>query len=139
MSTNAHIIVRMVAFEGLQPMATEAFMIAEHNQCGLEEVRESNGSWTNLIIVVVVIKIISFAAVTFAMWKLYKYVEKLIEENNLRMFNTLGDRVDGAEFQMVELERMMRENEDETHQIDLLRIHSGLLPKGKREHQTLKP
>ena len=42
----AKMIVRLVAFEGLQPMVTEAFM-KEHvdNQCGLEKVEESNESW----------------------------------------------------------------------------------------------
>ena len=41
----------MVAFEGLQPMVTEAFMKEnEKNQRGLgEEIEQSNGSWKALI------------------------------------------------------------------------------------------
>ena len=47
----ARMIVRMVAFEGLQPAATEAFLKEEDNvQCGLggmklEEMKGSNDNW----------------------------------------------------------------------------------------------
>ena len=68
----------------------------ENNQCGLEE-GESNGRWKAVIIVIIMIIIMGFAAVAFAMWKLYKYVERRIEENQLHLMSTLGDRVDGAE------------------------------------------
>ena len=68
----ANMIVRIVTFEGLQPMATEAFMREnEINQCRLE-VEDSNRNWKITSIVII---IIGFAVMTFAMWKLYKYFE----------------------------------------------------------------
>ena len=52
----------------LQPMVTETLMKEkENNQCGLEEV-EPNGNWKVMTIVIVVINIIGFAAMTFAMF-----------------------------------------------------------------------
>ena len=54
----------------LSPMGvvTETLMKEkENNQCGLEEV-EPNGNWKVMIIVIVVINIIGFAAMTFAMF-----------------------------------------------------------------------
>ena len=35
-------IVRIVAFEGLQPMVTEAFLKGDNIQCGLDAVKKSN-------------------------------------------------------------------------------------------------
>ena len=57
-------IVRMVAFEGLQPTATEAFLKEKGNiQCGLEELNQSKESWKFWISVIIVINVIGFAAV----------------------------------------------------------------------------
>ena len=41
----AKMIVRTVAFEALQPIVAEAFMKEQdNNQCGLDEVEETNGN-----------------------------------------------------------------------------------------------
>ena len=56
---------------------TEAFLKEKDNiQCGLEEMKESNGNWTFWITVVIAIGIIGFAAVIFTLWKLYKHMER---------------------------------------------------------------
>ena len=96
----ANMIVRIVTFEGLQPMATEAFMREnEINQCRLE-VEDSNRNWKITSIVII---IIGFAVMTFAMWKLYKY----FEDRYLLLMPPLGNRVDEAELRMVEIEYMV--------------------------------
>ena len=42
----AKMIVRMVAFEGLQPLVTEAFLKQDNILCGLDTVKKSNEEWT---------------------------------------------------------------------------------------------
>ena len=54
---------------------------------------------------ILTIVIIGFAAVTFVLWKLYKHTENLLK----CAMESLKDRVDEAEFRMVELEDMIRE------------------------------
>ena len=74
-------IAKMLALEGLQPKVTEAFLKEEEdNQCRLEKMKDSNDSWNILIIVVIMINIIGFAAVIFALWKLYRRVAKHYDE-----------------------------------------------------------
>ena len=69
-------IVRIVAFEGLQPMVTEAFLKERGNiQRGMEKVKGSNESWKFWMVVIIAINIIGFAAVAFVLWKLYKHFE----------------------------------------------------------------
>ena len=42
---------------------------------GEREREESNGNWRVMILVITMINIVGFAAMTFAMWKLCKYFE----------------------------------------------------------------
>ena len=128
----AKMIVRIVALEGLQPMVTEAFMKQNENkQCGLEEVEESNGIWKVVIIAIIMIIIIGFAAVIFAMRKLYKYVERRLEENQLHLMSTLGDRVGGAKMRIVEIERTFDQVEGAHDRIGFLQdYNSGLIFNG---------
>ena len=68
--------VSMVALEGLQPMVTEAFIREKGNiQCRLEGGKEFNEHWKVLIVVILTIVIIGFAAVAFVLWKLYRHFE----------------------------------------------------------------
>ena len=54
-------------------MVTEAFIREKDNiQCGLEEMKEPNESWKFWIVVIIVVNIIGFAAVTFVLWRPYK-------------------------------------------------------------------
>ena len=118
----AKMIVRILALEGLQPMVTEAFMKEKENdQCGLEEVEEFNEVWKAATIAFVMKITIGFAAMTFAMWKLYKNIETRYEE----AMGITRFRTDEAEFRLVELEIAIRENEDDEDKINTLRDMPG--------------
>ena len=41
----AKVIVRMVAFEGSQPVITEAFLKGDNVQCEMDAVKKSNEEW----------------------------------------------------------------------------------------------
>ena len=122
----AKMIVRIVTFEGLQPMVTEGFIMRDK--------RSTNANWrwkTPIENAVVMIIIVGFAAMTFAMWTLYRYFE---DRYSLLMQN-LGDRVDAAELRMVDIEWKLDQVEGADKGIDKLldytrRIHSGLIPTG---------
>ena len=69
-------IARIVTLEALQPTVTEASdFLREIDQC-LLEVEDSNRNWR---ITITMIIIIGFAAVTFAMWRRWKYFEDRYE------------------------------------------------------------
>ena len=106
-------LVRMVASEGLQPMVTEAFFKEDDNiQCGLgdirlEELKESNHICKFLIAVIIMISIIGFVAVIFALKKFYKHVEKRCDEGCYHVEKRYWEswehtdyRTDNAEFQI---------------------------------------
>ena len=72
----AKMIARIVTLEALQPTVTEASdFLREIDQC-LLEVEDSNRNWR---ITITMIIIIGFAAVTFAMWRRWKYFEDRYE------------------------------------------------------------
>ena len=67
-------IVRMVAFEGLQPMIAEAFL-KEQGSIQCEGMKDSNESWEFLIVMIIAINNIGFAAVIVVLFELYKHFE----------------------------------------------------------------
>ena len=69
-------IVRIVTFEGLQPMVTEAStFMREIDQCRLE-IEDSNANWKTTKFMII---IIGFATMTFAVWRLRRYMEHRTE------------------------------------------------------------
>ena len=93
--------------------------------------KEFNENWKVLIIVLLTLVIIGFAAVTFALWKPYMHIEKLYED----AMETIRLRTDEAKFRMVERADMMRENGGDERQSGLLRdcarrAHGGLVLNG---------
>ena len=114
-------IVRIVALEGLQPMVTEAFMKKKgNNQCGLEGVKEPNGGWEVMTIVIIMIIIIGFAAMTFPMWKLYKHCEKKC----MNLKRILGDGVDGTKLEAIDIEWMFDQVEGDGERISTLQDYN---------------
>ena len=78
----AKMVVRMVAFEGLQPMVTEACTRENEDiQCGVEGGKEFTDNCMKSLIIVILIAVVTigFAAVAFVLWKLYKHSENLFE------------------------------------------------------------
>ena len=73
----AKMIVSMVAFEGLQPAATEAFLKGDDVQCETIAVKKSNEEWAICIVIIIVFNIIGFAPVIFASFRIYKHFEAL--------------------------------------------------------------
>ena len=79
----------------------------------MEEVEESTGNWKVMIFVILMMSIFGFEAMTFAMWKLYR----CFRDSYMHLKNTLGDRVDGAELRIVEIERMFDQVEGDNERI----------------------
>ena len=71
----AKMIARTVAFEGLQPMITEASLKGDNIQCGLDAVKKSKEEWKFWIVMIIVFNIVGFPAVIFVLFKIYKHVE----------------------------------------------------------------
>ena len=75
----------------------------------MEDLKEANDNWKFWIAVIIVIKIIGFAAVICARRKLYKHIEKpyddmfyRVEKRYWEAWEHTDHRTDDAEFQITE-------------------------------------
>ena len=155
----AKMLVRMVAFEGLQPMVTEAFLKEGDNiRCGwedmrLEEMKDSNGNWKFWIAAIIAINIVFFAVVIFVVYRIFKHLELKLQRNSdelwghtERRYNDIWQYTDwrsnDLEFRATECEIGVRDCEIDADDIDLLkdyvgRIHHGpILNGGFVERET---
>ena len=88
---STEMIVRIVTFEGLQPMVTEAStFMREIGECRLE-VEDSNGNWK-----ITILMIISFGFAAMTM--------EVFEDCSEALMNFLCNKVIEREIRMVEIE-----------------------------------